>query len=552
VDADANIALSLRRSAEQNPESAALILPNGRDANGAPAWQSLSFLELDGLADRYARGFSDIGVRRTDRALVLFKPSMEFYSVLYGLLRLGAVPIFVDPSMGLRNVLGCVAQVRPRVVVALPIVHALRLASRRAFRSAQVLVTAGRRWFWGGHNLSACLSEDPSPWPSESFAPDDEALIAFTSGSTGPPKGVSFTHGMVNAQTRLIGEQYGWEPGQTSVMCFAPFVLLTIARGNTTVIPDMDLSRPATAVPERVVEAIQAHNAERALASPIVWMNVARHCDSQGIELPELSQVLTMGAPIQADLHRRLRKLLREGTQLFTPYGATEALPVSSIGTDEILGETWQRTAQGHGTCVGRPFPDVRIHVMRISEEPVEKWSDELALPQGEVGELVVDGPIVSPEYKERPDANAKSKVACDGRILHRMDDLGYLDEQGRVWFCGRKNHRLETQDGMIPAVPVEGVYNEHPKVFRTALVGIGQRGSQVPFLCVEMEAGEAYTPELERELAALAVGTQWEGLVQGFLVHTGFPVDPRHNSKIVREELAVWAASRAPREPAS
>jgi acyl-CoA synthetase (AMP-forming)/AMP-acid ligase II len=546
VDGDANIALTLRQSARNDPERAALIFPNGRDPSGKAAWTSLTFRELDSFADRYARGFASVGVARGDRVLILFKPSIEFFSVLYGLLRLGAIPIFVDPSMGLRNVLGCVAQVKPRVVAALPAVHALRVLSRRAFRSAEVLVTAGRRWFWGGHTLEACLSKDTDPWPSEAFSPTDEALIAFTSGSTGPPKGVSFTHGMLNAQTRLIGEQYGWEPGQTTVMCFAPFVLLSVARGNTTVVPDMDLSKPATADPERVVEAIQHHSAERALASPIVWMNVTRHCQSAGLRLPELQQVLTMGAPIQADLHRRFRTLLPEGAQLFTPYGATESLPVANVGTDEILGDTWLKTAEGRGTCVGKPFPGVRVRVMRVTDAPIEKWSDALELAQGEIGELVIDGPIVSPEYKDRPDANAKAKMDCDGRTLHRIDDLGYIDELGRLWFCGRKNHRLETATGMIPAVPAEGVFNEHPKVFRTALVGIGPRGSQLPLLCVEMEQGEIFTPEVEAELVQLAIGTRWEGIVRRFLVHPKFPVDPRHNSKIVREQLATWATARA------
>lgn len=545
---DCNASLALRRVGRETPDATALVFPSPRVAGG---WESISFRALDGRADRYARGLAAQGVRRGDRVLFLMRPSIEFYAVLYGMLRLGAIPIFVDPSMGLRNVLGCVEQVRPRVVVAPPIVQAVVAVLRRPFASAELFVTAGRRWFWGGSTLAACLAEDPAPFEAEPAADDEQALIAFTSGSTGPPKGVSFTHGMINAQVEAVRSHYGWGPGHTIVMGFAAFVLLSVGCGSTTVVPDMDLSRPARVVPERIVEAVAAQRADHALASPIVWMKVTRYCQKSGVRLPGLRQVVTLGAPIQADLHRRFREILDPGSQLFTPYGATEALPVTNIGSDEVLGETWARTAAGHGTCVGRPFPGVRVHVMGIRAGPVEQWSEALELPQGEIGELVVDAPIVSPAYVDRPDANARAKIAHEGRTLHRLDDLGYVDEQGRVWFCGRVSHRLETAAGMVPAVAVEGVYNEHPRVFRTALVGVGEPGAELPVLLVEVEPGEAFDARLERELAELAKGTRWEGLVRQFLVHPGFPVDPRHNSKIRREELRGFAAARVdPRRP--
>ena len=337
----------------------------------------------------------------------------------------------------------------------------------------------------------------------------------------------------------------GFEPGMTDVQAFAAFALFDICLGMTTVIPSMDLSKPATARPEDIVAAIRHNEPEAAFGSPIVWQNTTRYCIANAITLPSLVTTMTVGAPIPAYLHHRFRQILAPGRQVFTPYGATEGLPVSWIGTDEILSETWPKTARGAGTCVGRLAPFVAVRVVRITDDPLPEWDDALQVPTGELGEIIVSGPQISREYKDAPEANRASKIADGDAQWHRMGDLGYLDEQGRLWFCGRKKHRLETPDGVVPAVPVEGVFNEHPEVFRTALVGVGTAGTEVPVLCVELEPGKQWSPELEAALVALAADTPHAGLVQRFLHNPAFPTDARHNSKIRREDLKPWAEAR-------
>jgi olefin beta-lactone synthetase len=539
----ANVADHLRTHARERPEKPALIVPDGQ------GWTSISYRDLNARVDRFARGFEARGLRHGDRVLFLVKPGIDFYSALFGLFRMGAIPVLMDPGMGLKNLLGCIEQARPRAVLALPVVHVIRLLRRRAFRSADLFITAGTRWFWGGSTLEQCLAEGDAPYATEvARDPAEEGFIAFTSGSTGPPKGVSFLQRMFLHQAELIGRAYGLDPSFTTVECFAAFVIFDLALGMTVVIPDMDLSKPATADPAKVVAAIDAHAARSAFASPVVWQNVTRWCQQQGRTLDTLETVLTAGAPIQADLHRRFREILADGVQLHTPYGATESLPVSTIGSDAVLGETWSRTAQGHATCVGAPFDGVTVEIVRVTDDALPDWSDDLRVPDGEIGEITVFAPIVSPEYKDRPDANAVSKVLRDGRIGHRMGDLGYRDEAGRIWFCGRKSHALWVdpqvvpavgrEDGLLPAVPVEGVFNEHPKVLRTALVGLGERGHQVPVLAVELERGEAWSDTLRDEILALAEGTRWEGVVRTAVHRPDFPTDPRHNSKIKRGDI--------------
>lgn len=546
-----NVADHLRRHAAERGGQPALIVPDGK------GWSSITYRELNARVDRFARGFADKGLRRGDRVLFLVKPGVDFYAALFGLFRMGAIPVLMDPGMGLPALLGCIEQARPRAVLALPIVHLVRLIKRRSFQSAEIFITAGTRWLWGGHTLAQCEAPGDEPFrePADR-SPDDEGFIAFTSGSTGPPKGVSFVQRMFLNQASMLAERFELGPDTVAVECFAAFVIFDLAMGATVVIPDMDLSKPAKADPANVVRAIEEHKATSAFASPVVWQNVARWAQREGRRLPTLRRVLTAGAPIPADLHRRFQQILDAGVQVHTPYGATEALPVSTIGSAAVLGETWARTAQGHGTCVGEPFAGVKVEIVQITDTPMPEWSPDLRVGPGEIGEIAVFAPIVSPEYKDRPDANAVSKVARDGAVGHRMGDLGYFDDQGRLWFCGRKSHALwvdpaslpepvRRPDGLLPAVPVEGVFNEHPKVLRTALVGVGERGAQQPVLCVELEAGQDWSPALGEEILALANGTRWEGVVARVLHSAGFPVDARHNSKIKREELRAWATAQ-------
>lgn len=540
-----NVAEFLRKWAAERPEQAAIRFPAANWSLQAPTWDSWTFPDLDRQSDAFARGFAKNGVRRGDRTLVLVKPSLDLYAVLFGLFKLGAVPVLLDPGMGMKALLACIGRTRPRVVIAISPVHAVRTFYRSPFSAAEVFVTAGRRWFWGGATLDDCRVEGDEPFEIAAMAADDDAAIIFTSGSTGLAKGVASKHGMFRAQVESLTEMFGFQPGWTNAQAFAAFAIFDVCMGLTSALHPMDLSKPATADPARIAATFRTFEPEVAFASPIVWQNLSRWALANDATFPSLKTAITVGAPIPAYLLRRYRKILAPGSVMATPYGATEGLPISFVTSDEVLDETWARTAQGHGTCVGRPAPFAEIRIIGITDDSIPEWSDDLALAQGEIGEVVVGGPQMSPEYKDAPDANVAAKIRDGDRVLHRMGDLGYLDDAGRLWFCGRKAHRLETTRGTVPAVPVEGVYNEHPDVFRTALVGVGERGREIGVLCVEMEPGKAFTAEVEAALRELEEGTRWAGVVARFLPHPGFPTDARHNSKIRREDLRAWAEGR-------
>ncbi|MCB9676958.1 MAG: AMP-binding protein [Alphaproteobacteria bacterium] len=541
-----NVASHLRRHAAERPDQPALLYPSPAYTDASPAWDRLTYREFDARSDAYARGFASAGVKQGDRVLMLMKPQMDLWVVLFALFKIGAVPVILDPGMGRKALLACIEQIGCRVMIAESILHALRTTFfRKPFAAAEVFVTVGPKIWWGGVTLKQCLEEGGEPFPLAECGEMDDAAIAFTSGSTGTPKGVGYHQGMWDTAVDAIREMLDVKAGDVSVQAFAAFAIYDLCWGHTAVIPKFDLSKPASAPPAAMVAAIQAHQAKMAFGSPIIWRRVGPYCEQNGIQLHSLDRALTTGAPTPPDMVRQFAGILREGVEFHTPYGATEAIPVSHIGSRELLEDCVAETARGAGTCVGHPAKGVEIRIIEVTDADIPAWQDDLQVEPGQIGEIVVRGGQVSVEYKESPEGNASSKIRDGDTVFHRMGDLGYLDAKGRLWFCGRKSHRLQTADGMLPCVPVEGIYNEHPDVFRTALVGVGAPGREDPVLCVEMQPGKSWGPAVQGDLEKLAAGTKYEGVVKRFLPHPGFPTDARHNSKIRRGDLKVWATAQ-------
>jgi acyl-CoA synthetase (AMP-forming)/AMP-acid ligase II len=306
----------------------------------------------------------------------------------------------------------------------------------------------------------------------------------------------------------------------------------------------MDPTKPARADPRKLHDAIARFGIDQLFGSPALMGVLARH----GQPLPTLRRVTSAGAPVPAEVVARMRELLPVDAQLWTPYGATECLPVAVIEGRELQA-TRHATETGAGTCVGRAVAPNEVRIIRIDDGAIATWSDELLVRDGVVGEITVAGPTATDSYFNRDAQTRLAKIrerGADGseRIVHRMGDVGYFDGEGRLWFCGRKSHRVEASEGPLYTEQVEPVFNTHPDVRRTALVGIGAPGAQVPVLCVELVAGVAAGewPRIERELQVLAQTQPHTARVTRFLRHRKFPVDIRHNAKIGREKLAAWA----------
>lgn len=540
-----NIAVHLETMAARQPYTLAVIFPHGRDRQGRVSYTHLTYRQLNDASDQIAHGLERVGIGRGVRTALMVKPSLEFFALTFALFKAGAIPVLIDPGIGVRNLGQCLAEAEPHAFIGIPKAHAARVVLGWGRASIRVCVTVGRRWFWGGSTLDDVrqLGAGAGPFPIARTSATERAAILFTSGSTGVPKGAVYTHGIFVAQVDILRRLYGIEPGEIDLQTFPLFGLFAPALGMTTIVPDMDATRPAHVDPRKIIEAIEDFGVTNLFGSPALLNRVGRYGALHKIKLPSLKRVLSAGAPVSAEIMERFTAMLPPGVEIHTPYGATESLPVCSIGSTEVLTQTRVRTRQGAGVCVGRPVSEIQLRIIRISDDAIPAWSDDLSLPAGEIGEIVVKGPMVTREYYGRPESTALAKIAAGDSFYHRMGDLGYLDELGRVWFCGRKSHRVITGQGTLFTIPCEAVFNTHPKIYRTALVGVAGR----PVLCVELEkdAGHVDSEALRQELRVLAASQPHTRGIDTFLLHPAFPVDIRHNAKIFREKLAVWAARK-------
>ena len=545
-----NIAERLRESARRFPQQRAVVFPAGRDRSGRVAYTHLTFEQLDQESDCVARGLARLGVSPGTRLVLMVRPSLEFISLTFGLFKAGVVVVLIDPGMGRSNIFRCLEEVEPDGFVAIPIVQAIRTLLWRRFPRARFNVTVGgRRWFWGGVTYQQLVGEAWAPVDTPETRGTDPAAIIFTSGSTGPPKGVLYEHGMFDAQVDLLRDFYNIQPGEIDLPGFPLFALFNSAMGVTTVIPDMDPTRPAQVDPEKILEAIRDQGVTQAFGSPAIWNRVGRHCEEHGISLNSLKRVLSAGAPVPLHVIERMRKALdiAHEADINTPYGATESLPIASVSGREVLEQTAARSRCGAGTCVGQLFPRISARIIEITDEPIASLDDVRELPRGEIGEIIVQGPVVTREYFKKPDATALAKIPDGDSFWHRMGDVGYLDDQSRLWFCGRKAHRVETEHGRMFTIPCEAIFNEHHRVFRSALVGIGPKPKQTPVIIVEPETGRfpdssTDRKQFEKELLALGAANELTRRIETVLFHPSLPVDIRHNVKIFREKLGPWA----------
>jgi acyl-CoA synthetase (AMP-forming)/AMP-acid ligase II len=530
-----NIALRLARWADERPNSAAIL--------DGP--RTISFATLEDECARLGAGLQSLGIAEGTRVVLMVPPGIEMFALAFSLFRIGAVPVFVDPGVGWEHLRTCLNQAEPEAFIGSPRAHLGRLLGGWDQRGGLKTLVVAQGFFPGAVGLGALRRGAGQLRAPEQPPAGAVAALMYTSGSTGAPKGAVYTHEMLSAQIDTLRALYRIEPGEASVVTFPLFGLFDLALGLTAVIPRMDFTRPGSVDPREILGRVQDTKAAQLFGSPALIDRVGRYAEAHGVKLPSLKRVLSAGAPVPSKTLARFAALLEDGVEIHTPYGATESLPVASIGSRE-LAATAASTAAGRGVCVGRPVAGMEAAIIAVDEAPIARWSESLRLPAGRVGEIAVKGAVVSAAYFNKTEATALAKISDAEGFWHRMGDLGYFDEEGRLWFCGRKAHRVALEERTLYSVCCEGVFNAHPAVKRTALVGVTITGRRIPVLCVELEnplAGARAREGLKQELFALGAPHEASRSVDSILFHPGFPVDRRHNAKIKRELLAVWAA---------
>lgn len=543
MTASANIARHLATHAASYPRQVAVKIPRGRRA-GRIDYLALSYAELSAEVAAQRTRLAAAGLRPGDRALVMVRQGLPLLATVFALFELGALPVVIDPGMGRKNFLRCVARSRPRALVGIP---AARLASwlfRDSFRSVEIRVAVSGT---ATARLTAPGAVRPASAPEAlPRAPGDSAAILFTSGSTGAPKGVRYTHGQFDAQVNMIRDTYGIEPGEIDLPLLPLFALFAPALGLTSIVPELNPSRPSHADPAKLAQAIVQENVTMSFGSPTLWGNLAIHGHRAGLSFPTLRRVLCAGAPVPPWLWESLSTLLPNG-RLHSPYGATEALPVATLSAAEVAGGTALATRAGAGSCAGRVLDGNTVKIIAPVDGPVAALTDAVELPPGEIGEIIVAGPTVTLDYDALPEATAAAKIpAPAGVIFHRLGDLGYLDAAGRLWFVGRKAETVQTVRGPLYPAQIEPLFDSHPEIRRVALIGSGAPGRQRPCLVAEpinpkIVSNSVECRRLARDLRQLALRHERTTQIKAFYFHPAFPVDVRHNAKIHRLALANW-----------
>lgn len=538
-----NIAYALIEKADSQPDALAIAIPekNSLDKNGITRYQKITFKELAFETACVGRGLLVAGFEQGDRVVVLVPPGFDFFVLGFAMLQTGIIPVFIDPGIGIKNLKKCIAEAEPVGFIGISKAHVARVFLGWGSKTIRKNITLGPRLFWGGENMHALRNFDRSEGrgPFLDAGPDDLAAIIFTSGSTGVPKGVVYSHGNFSAQLEMIRESFEFSPGEINMPTFPPFALFNPALGMSSIIPDMDATKPASVKPQNIIGPIKQFGITNMFGSPALIDKVGRYGEANGVKLPSLNRVISAGAPASTKALKRFSSMLTPEVQIFTPYGSTESMPVTKVGSHHILQETQEKTGNGSGVCIGKAVAGMEITIIRISDEEIPQWSEDLKLPAGVIGEIVVKGLNVTRNYFNRDVSTKLAKIRDGDQVRHRMGDLGYFDADGNLWFCGRKAHRVRVGDQELYSVQCEHIFNKHPEVFRTALVGVN--GNAV--LCVEPEKGHKIDhAKLKAELLAWAVAHPLTGAIKTLLFHSGFPVDFRHNAKIIREELADWA----------
>ena len=586
---DANICRHLKQAAHAIPHHLAVAVQSAQGASVANLrYSELDFLNLDRQSDAIAFALNAHGIERGMKAVLMVTPSLDFFALTFALFKAGVIPILVDPGMGIRNLKQCFAEAAPDAFIGISKAHIARRLFGWGKGSIKSLLNVddGKtglaakliRIATGAISLSTLLQNSSSrnasaqhtqaqhaEYPMVMLKSDEMAAILFTSGSTGTPKGVVYSHGMFEAQIKALKNDYGICHGERDLATFPLFSLFGPALGMASIVPEMDASKPITANPEFLFAAIEKYQCSNIFVNPALLERLGRAGEQKQHKLPSVQRVISAGAPATIASIARFSKMLSQGVPILNSYGATESLPISMIASDALFATT-DITDNGGGICVGGAIDGVTIRIIGISEAVIPEWDEALVLNKGEIGEIVVQGPMVSQSYylnnsqhdsqneSQGHSATAAAKMwdSAANSVRHRMGDLGYLDDQGRLWMCGRKAHRVDaTRKGQLVkryySIPCERIFNTHPNVKRSALVGVKVANEIEPLICIELDQSLVCnkSQQLYQDLITIAEQFAQTQGIRRFLIHPDFPVDVRHNAKIFREKLAVWAQSQ-------
>lgn len=532
-----------------NSSDKALVDMTVTDRHGKPF--EVSWHQLSAIVNAMAVGLREAGMRPGDRVSMLVEPGRDLTAALYAVLRVGGVAVVTDAGLGIGGMTRAIKSAAPQWVIGetpgLSLARAANLPGQRISvrtmdpLTQRLLGLSGSMYHFATQYAGQRYTSDvehPDP------TPEADAAVLFTSGSTGPAKGVRYTHQKLSALTQRIQTTLQVSPGSSLLAGFAPFALLGPAIGATSVTPKMSVTKPATLTATALADAAIAGEATMVFASPAALRNVVDTAGElngiQRLALEDIAMLLSAGAPVPVTLMDEVLELV-PNAEFHSPYGMTESLLISDIDhhTQHAIADQPDR-----GVCVGQP-----LDVVRVAMAPLDFYgrpSDELvegAAAVGKLAEIVISTPHMLAGYDKLYNTNRQTQIdSVDGLQWHRTGDIGHLDAAGRLWIEGRTYHIVTPPTGVLGPGGPEDDIQRLPEINRVALVGVGPVGTQAVVAVVE-PTDQTIKPGLAPTALTDAVRAATDVEIAAVLVTDNVPVDIRHNSKINRPVLAKWAA---------
>lgn len=537
-------------TARSDPNRVAMIHTHHIPLVG-PRYVSYTYGELSRRAESLAVGLRGLGIGKGTLCSFMVPPCFDSLVLGVALWRIGAITVGIEPhSHGLRRVARCLEQVGPEVFFGTPRAHAGRVAFGWGRKTIRTKVVVGPVAPPGMVTLDSLIGEPvDEPEPGD-ICPEDITIIAFTTGSTGDPKPTVLRQRNFGNVVSMVKQQWGFQEGDEVVdmPTFPMFWIIGLSVGGTVVVPPMDFTMhgPGDADPARIIRTIKDCRVSSMFASPALLENLSSYAISKGETIPNLRRIVAGGAEIQGPLFEAVRSVLEPDAEMYSDYGATEALPVAEIAGATVVEETWTRTVEGAGVCAGNTLRGVELRIIEVDDGPITSIADARELPQGEIGEIIVRSPHISENYYQSPSADADNKIPGQPWPWHRIGDLGYVDDDGRLWLCGRKSHRVVVPQGTIYTLRTEPIFNALDGIHRTALIGVSYDGRTVPTICVERDRDTTLSAAQIEAMVMDAVGAhESTRLIERVVLMDRLPVDQRHNAKIDRPAIAT-ALSKA------
>lgn len=486
--------------------------------------QSITYQRFLEQISALAYGLKNLGIKKGDRVLIFAPLSIDLYLSMFAVQQIGAIAVFLD-SFARREQLGLCAQIsNPKAMIS----------TGKAFQMCEEipeLATIPIQIVIGPHLEQ--LTASKKTCPIEPVDPDDTALITFTTGSSGTPKGANRTHRFLAAQHTALKEVIPYDGNETDLPTFPIFALNNLASGITTILPEIDLASPSSHDGAILAKQIQDHEIKCCTLSPSLFIKVAKHCFDKDEKLPSLKRVVTGGAPISKENVEEFKTIAKQA-QIMVLYGSTEVEPIAHIEAKEMLADC----EKGEGVNVGPISKDLEYKFIRITKDPIEldtqgwkKWE----VKKGNIGELIVSGPHVCEGYYNNEEAFRRAKIRDkEGKIWHRTGDLGSVDDKGCLWFVGRVHNAIVRGGKFLFPVQAELLLKKIPSIMQAAFLGLedpilGEKACAVVSL-------KSQVSDIKQQIFELL--EKYKIPVDEIKIVENIPMDPRHHSKVEYETL--------------